>query len=666
MCRKMNFLGLVIVLVFLVVSTITLGVKAQTTETTLEFTVRQVVVEDGVASITGPAAGSRVELYDNLGKELISSGTSDANGKVAFPLDDKYPLSAKGLFYTSIKVDGFENGVFTCQLGQTCHEIVFTVDGLIPDRDDGILIVKVVRSNNYNETVGGIKVAAWPRDKNGTPLKLPIVGFNGTFIYDWSGAVCITNGDGYCAAYLKDYFKWSVDNDNVLTTDMILKVGAQFTYDKELIKVPEGGLIKTIITVDEKGKLDDCIFRSPPSDRVVNQSCKDKLHQTATAQAMGTVNPADYEVYNNALIQASLLSKETMDLFTSHELDTTRISEFLDGVKDAEFDSVTQVKIILHIVKISNDGMNAYFDGPAAGKLVEITSPYDPNEMLGACMVNSLGECIVIINRNLLQIPGGLIQFHILADGYDNGNFICQDELICEQNAYTITNFSDDKDVILMFKVVDAVDYSKPVPNQVITAGNAHPVFGGGGTGFEPRWFNDKRCISDENGSCPIYIPRIGFKWEYNGENDYVIPIINIITSNIGRDTTYPYPYDDELAVYYIAVNNVGGLVDCTFTSPLMYELDSKIDSPDCFTKKRALQTAIAGYTATPLPSSTPTATEVPPTPTITLTPSPTPASGSSKGKPAFESIGVGVLVLVVLLGGGAWLVMRSRKQRKH
>ncbi|GEM_PF-5662690 len=88
-------------------------VNAQTETTTLELAVRQVVVEEDVASITGLVAGSKVELYDNLGAELIASGTSDSNGKIIFPLDEKYPLSAESLFYTTVKVDGFDNGVFT-------------------------------------------------------------------------------------------------------------------------------------------------------------------------------------------------------------------------------------------------------------------------------------------------------------------------------------------------------------------------------------------------------------------------------------------------------------------------------------------------------------------------------------------------------------------------
>jgi len=141
-----------------------------TATTTLELTVRQVVVTDDVASITGPSVNAKVELFDNLGEELISSGATDSDGRIEFILDKKYPLSGKGLFYTTVLVDGVNNGVFTCEQGITCTKAVFSVEGLNPDLNDAILVVNVVRSDNLSEPVEGIPVNVWPVDAKGIPL----------------------------------------------------------------------------------------------------------------------------------------------------------------------------------------------------------------------------------------------------------------------------------------------------------------------------------------------------------------------------------------------------------------------------------------------------------------------------------------------------------------
>ena len=660
MCRKMNFLGLVIVLVFLVVSTITLGVKAQTTETTLEFTVRQVVVEDGVASITGPAAGSRVELYDNLGKELISSGKTGTNGVVTFPLDEKYPLSAKGLFHTIIKVDGVSNGEITCQQSTTCKVALFSVKGLDSEGDDAILIVKVVRSSDLTTPVEGVQVNVWPADADNTILVIE-KSWNGKWysngqpmIVEYNGVPCISNTDGYCAAYLATNYRWEENIEQTLVTNTAVKFVSTVFYDASYNRVVEGSISRIVVAVDQKDKMDDCVFKPLPLTGTINQSCLEKGKRTATAEALGPVDPVALASMNNAMVQASLFSKETMDLFAAHLPDQVKISELLKNEEAINFDPASQVKIILYVDKIIHGEYSAEISGPAVDKTVEITSPDDPDKLLSVCKVNNLGECVSIIDRSALLAPDGLLKFHVVADGFDNGIMICKAGSICEQHVYTVLGLTGYKDAILLYKVVRANDYSEPVQNVVITAGS------------ESSQGYYRGCYTDENGVCPIYMAETGFYWKNDGEGDYAYSGAMVNWIDI-YDADYPPIKDDRLVVYTIAVDKLGKAVDCTFASPLNYTGKSAV----CKAEKKALQTAIAGYTATPtvtitpLPSATPTATEIPPTPTITLTPNPTSASGSSKGKPAFATIGVGVLVLVVLLGGGVWLMMRSRKQRK-
>lgn len=639
-------------------------VNAQT-ETTLELTVRQVVVDNEIASITGPAASSNVELYDNLGEELIASGISDSNGKVAFPLDDKYPLSGKGLYFTTMKVDGVSNGIFTCQQGQTCQETLFSIDGLNPDLNDGILIVKVARSSNLDEPVEGIQVNAWPTDGFGVPIPAGSIriGTAGNSIIYYEGVPCITNDEGYCGAYLQDYFNFNENENHNPSAVVTLKLGGVITYDGASITVPENAIGRASIAVDEKGKLDDCVFKSAPMDKLLNPSCMEKVHQTATAQATITVNPADYNVFNNAMIQASLLSKDTANLFSAHKSDQEKITAFLEEAANSTFNPATQVKLILYVNEITNDGYNAKIGDFAVRKTVEITSPENSEEMLGACKINSLGECVSIIDRSTLLAPDGLLKFHILADGYDNGILICQNNDICEQHVYTVVGLTGKKDAILLYKVVRDEKYFEPVQNIIITAGMSD-ITSRVPTIYEMSSDKSiKGCVTDKYGVCPVYVNDVGAVWKKDGNSEHV-EIRVYITGNISNDVVLPYAKDDQLVIYQIAVNGSGTVNDCTFTSPLTYE----IPRPVCAAKKKALQTAIAGYTATPtvtvtpLPSSTPTATEVPPTPTIALAPNPTPVSGIFEGKSAPLAIG-GLVLLIILLGGGTWLILRARKK---
>jgi hypothetical protein len=173
--------------------------------------------------------------------------------------------------------------------------------------------------------------------------------------------------------------------------------------------------------------------------------------------------------------------------------------------------------------------------------------------------------------------------------------------------------------------------------------------------------------VADINGACPIYVGETGFTWKSDDQGDYSIPLI-YVTGGEGNDTILPYPRDDRLVVYPIAVNLSGQLIDCTFSSPLTYQQTS----PLCSAKKSALQTAIAGYTATPTVTITPTVTLTPTvtatplpsaTPTATLIPTPTPKPGLFAGESAPLAIG-GIVLLIVLLGGGIWWILRVRSRR--
>ncbi len=273
------------------------NVKAETGTATLKLTVYQVVVKGGVAGITGPAADSKVELYDNLGEELLASGTTSSNGMVEFTLDETYPLSGRGLYYSTVMVAGVNNGVHYCARDYTCQLKVFSVDGLDPDMEGGILIVHVVRSNDPSESVEGVQVNAWPTDLSGIPLTVYAPN-NTNKPSDYNGVPCRSNAEGYCAAYLESSYKWEEDDLGVLFTYTTLMFDKLVTYDGASIKVPAGAVKVASITVDEEGKLDDCILRTAPTDKIVNPSCRDKIHQTATVQAQATADPSQYLVIN--------------------------------------------------------------------------------------------------------------------------------------------------------------------------------------------------------------------------------------------------------------------------------------------------------------------------------------------------------------------------------
>ena len=658
----------------LLFSTLGYHVQAQSNETKLELTVRQVVITEEVADITGPAAGVKVELYDNLGEELIDSGTVDSDGKITFTLDDQYPLSSKGLFHTFVKVDDMSHGVFTCQQGQTCQAVVFSIDGLDPDREDGILIVKVIRSDDLVTPVEGVQVNVWPADVNNIEIPQPrIIDGNGKMV-DYNGVQCISNTDGYCVVLLNQLFRWEENYAQVLVANTLVKFSGEISEDASYNWVPENGLLIIPAAVDENGKLNDCVYRRIPASGILSSTCKEKQQQTATAQATMTVYPSDYDGLNNAILQARSLSQETTDLFAVHNPDQDNIAEFLSEAKETSFDSTTQVKIHLVVTRISNNGEIAFFDGPAAGKLVEITSPGNPDTLLGACQVNRLGECISIIDRSKLLSPDGFIKFRILADGYDNGIIVCEDGSLCEQHSYTVSGFTGEKDAMALFKVVSAKDYSLPIPDIQIVAGkssqNANCI---NGTSCTFHTLNARGCITNEDGVCAIYANDEDFTWFIDDLGDYVF--LEALANTRGRrDANNPYPYDNQFRIYYIAMDRLGKVIDCTFTSPLIfrYPLYSNHDSPSCFAKQKALKTAIAGYTATPTVTVTPTVTLTPTvtatplpsaTPTVTLIPTPTPRSGLFASESAPLAFG-GIALLIVLLGGGAWWLLRTRNKR--
>ena len=380
---------------------------------------------------------------------------------------------------------------------------------------------------------------------------------------------------------------------------------------------------------------------------------------------------------NNAVIDASRMSLTTADLFQSQGFNQDEITSLLEKTDQESIKPLQQMKVILHVQEITNDGFNARIGAYAVGKIVVITKPDDPNRILGACVVNTLGECLIKFDPSIAQDLDGLVKFRTIADGYDNGILICNYGMDCKLHAYTVAGLQDINDAIVLVKIVQQDDLMKPFPNKKVHTGSTvhdiHRYLWDCGTVFDVCHIEEttidkrKACTSDENGSCPLYIDDSEFNWvDLDGT---LQGKVDIEASDLDEnDSQNIFVKDGLLRVIYLAVSKEGRLDDCTFTSALDYLKTNNT----CILKEHILLTAIAGYTATPtvtitpLPSATPTATEIPPTPTITLTPSPTPASGSSKGKPAFESIGVGVLVLVVLLGGGAWLVMRSRKQRKH
>ena len=423
------------------------------------------------------------------------------------------------------------------------------------------------------------------------------------------------------------------------------------------LKVNEGEVTVTSIAVDDNGNLDDCSFRLPPMNKVLNTSCKEKIHQTATAEAAGSQDSLAKEIYNNAMVQASLLSKDTQELFLSHEPDTNKIADQLARGDFDSFDPDTQVKLIIYVNVIITDGYGAAIVDPAIGELVEITRQDDPDELLSACQVNDLGECVSILDREELRQPDGLLKFRVIADGYDNSILLCRDESICIQHAYTVFGLLGKKDAVLLYKAVREDDHSIPVQGVQITAG------------MGPRYY--RGCNTDESGLCVIAMDDKEFTWEDDGNGYYANPGADVEWFS-SMDASTPRVKDNSLVVFYLAIDDLGKVADCTFASPLEYEQSLYRKNPDCASKKKTLQTAIAGYTATPTVTITPTVTVTPTvtatplpsaTPTATLIPTPTQQPGLLAGKSAPLAIG-GFVLLTVLLGGGAWWLLRARAKK--
>ena len=271
MNKSLNALLIITLLVVSVLSLVTIGVHAQDESAILELTVRQVVVVDGIATVTGLASGSTVELYDNLGISLLDSGLPASDGNITFSLDQRYPLSGKGLYHTRVKVDGVDNGVMTCRQGTSCQAAAFSITGLDPNLEDGILVVRVIRSDDLLTPVEGVRTNVWPVDMNGTPLiasqppeETGKWGNSESSVDEYNGLLCLTNSEGYCAVYLDQTFHWGANEDGLIVTNLLVKLGSIISYDGSYYHVPEGGFLSSTIAVDQKGKLDDCVIKGVP------------------------------------------------------------------------------------------------------------------------------------------------------------------------------------------------------------------------------------------------------------------------------------------------------------------------------------------------------------------------------------------------------------------
>jgi hypothetical protein len=645
-------------------------VQAQTTETKLELTVYTVEINDGDTIISEPGP-AEVDFYDNLGDVLLTSRRASSNGKVTIILDDRFPLSGKGLYHTLVVVDDVSNGEVTCQMGTTCQVNVFSVNDLDPDHDDALMIVNVVRSDDLITPVEGVQVNVWPADREGrlitnTRFKLP----SGKLI-EYNGQPCVSDSDGYCVVHLEQVYRWEVDSNRVHLTNTAIRSGSEVVHDASNNWVPEGSVFFVRVAVDQDGRLDDCTFKPPPFSGVLSRSCLQKVQRTATAVAGQVVDQLARAAANEAVVQASLLSRETMELFAAHEPDQAKIQDYLSEQGSSAFNPKTQVKLILSVEKISNNGYNAFLDGPAIGELVEITRPDDPDHLMGACEVNILGECISLIERSEMLAPDGYLKFRVLADGYDNGILLCLEGPVCEGRAFTVIKLLGKKDAVLLYRIVTAADHWIAAPNVLISAGEKiieQQLWGyiGGKYIYDTSEFS-RGCLTDRDGICPIYVSEEGFVWKSVNGMDYVIPPL-YVTGQTANDSISPYPRDDRLMVYSVAVDRSSRPVDCTFSSPLTASEPSAL----CAARKKALQTAIAGYTATPTVTITPTVTLTPTmtatplpsaTPTVTLIPTPTPRPGLFAGETAPLAYG-GIALLIILLGGGAWWLLSKRNRR--
>jgi hypothetical protein len=679
------YVVIITLLVFITAAAFSLGVSAQADTSTLELTVYQVEVTEGVATITGTAIGAEVELYDNLGEKLLDSGLTASDGKVKFTLNGNYPISGMGLYHTMVKVDGIDQGVMTCQLGTTCLAVAFSIAGLDQTLDDGILVVKVIRSDDLVTPVEGVRTNVWPADMNGTPLvsSLPSEdagkwGDGNTSSDEFNGIACLTNAEGFCAVYLDQAFHWAENEDGLVVTNLLVKIGAIVSFDGSYYHVPEGGFLSSTIAVDQKGKLDDCIIKGIPLKGVLNSSCIDKVHRTATAEAQVTIDPAVQTAVNNAVIRADQLSRNTTDLFDGYIPDPNKEAELMEATNSGEINPVLQMKLILYVNEITHDGYNAKIGKAAIGSKVEVTKPDDPEQLLGVCIVNSLGECTTILNRLDILGPDRLAAFRVIAGGFDNGILVCKNKSVCEHHAYTVVGLKENKDAIVLVKILQNQDMTQAFPNKAIVTGkeNLQQVsWGYGGIGGWWEKIKDFRrtCQSDVNGACPLYIDDVEFIWaEKDGALQAEVDVA--VSGPDENDSQGLFVSDGQLLVISVAVDDSGSLDDCTFTSAL----DHKNANAFCSVKNKVQLTAIAGYTSTPTVTITPTVTT---TPTITLTPlpsstpniteaptatpisTPTPRPGLFAGESAPLAFG-GIALLLVLLGGGAWLILRTRNKR--
>ena len=403
----------------------------------------------------------------------------------------------------------------------------------------------------------------------------------------------------------------------------------------------------------------------------------EKLHLTATAEAQVTIDPVAQAAVNNAVISANELSKKTTDLFNGHAPDPDKTVQLVETPNDGDINIVLQMKLILYVNEINNDGYNANIGKPAIGSIVEITKSDDPEKLLGICKVNILGECVTILNRLDILDSDRLAKFRVIADGFDNGILICRNTSVCEQHAYTVTGLQVIKDAIILVKIVEASELTQSFPNKIIYTGKENTQITSWGYGGSYGWWMIKKdfrrtCKSDMNGACPLYIDDVEFFWEeIEGKVKGKVDIA--VTGPDENDSHNVYVADGQLLVISVAVTENGSLDDCTFSSAL----EHKQANAFCSIKNKALLTAIAGYTATPTMTATPTDTVTPTvtvtstvtatplpsaTPTATLIPTPTPQPGLFVGGSAPLAIG-GIVLLIVLLGGGAGWILRGRRR---
>lgn len=656
----------------MIFSIFTIRGKANPITTAFEITVRQVAVADGVASITGLAAGATVDLYDNLGQELLDSGMTDSDGRVKFTLDDRYPMSGKSVYNTMAAVNGINNGVITCSRNQICQVDLFAVSGLRTDSNDALLIAKVVRSDNLAVPVEGIQFDVWPLDTAGIPLNLEQIPLSSSGAGEYSGEKCISDTEGYCIAYVSQSFYWVSEIRDTLATNMTVRYDKINIFDGYGIWIPDGQIRMVDLAVDGKGHLADCTFKTPPQGIELPVSCMDKIHQTATVQAQITPDIAEQNAINAAVVQASRLSHDTAELFYLHKVDKSQIDALIESSNTLGPYDPQKIKIILYVNEIINDGSLAVIGGPVIGNDVIIYEQDDPGQVLGACRTTSLGECMVRLDRSVIRTPDGLMRFRVIADGYDNGIQICENKLFCELHIFTPVDFSGKNDAIVMVKTVKEKQLLEPFQNAAIRTvgvnekgiprvlrlvGNNYIV---GQLSKGSLGNGEFECYSNEDGFCPIYVDDL-YYWSTDQTPNY--GYVGIINNTYINDGLGVKVYDDRLTVINLAVDPGGSVEDCVFTSPM----EQLFSLPVCLKKKNLLLTAQSLYTATPtmtitpLVSMTPTATEVPPTPITTPTSFPE-ADLASSSLPGWV-IPTATVVVLAILGVAIWAAIFRRKK---